>query len=591
VVQGARKGFVIAIRGFGSDLPPGIGESAVSTNFDGVYNFRAEAGTFGYYDLERVEVLRGPQGTLYGRNATGGVVNVITKDPTDEVGGYGTVEVGSDKLLRLEGAVNVPVNDDVAARLAFVSIDRDGFISNGMDDAQGSAARAKVRYQPAEDVKMVFSAEMVKLGGNGPGSVLLEDFNDGEYYSDLVEYQSQNYDSYKFSANVEFAAGPGVVTFIPSYQYADGEVWGQMMVTEDIGKSLDPKDVKQTSAELRYSAQADSDIQWVAGLYYYDLHNQNQNLAQGGGVNHDYTTAYAAFGQITYPVTDAFRMIAGARLSYDEKSYGVDSAIAAETDWTTFDWKAGLEMDLADDVLTYLTLASGHRPGGFNSMPGATSVTFDPEELVSAELGVKSRFMGGRMQVNSDVFYYDYSDFQVSDFYFPEGSFEPESQLLNVEAVTNYGAELETEIMLTVNTIATFSATYLHSRYDADFVLHDGPFFYNMNGEQMPHAPDWTLKGGLEHSFVLTDGAAITPNFTIRWTDDQYVAPLTNEEQFQESYTMVDANIRYVASSGDWSVNAYVKNATDEMVKNAYFVGEVMVGSPRQFGVVVNAKF
>jgi iron complex outermembrane receptor protein len=112
-----------------------------------------------------------------------------------------------------------------------------------------------------------------------------------------------------------------------------------------------------------------------------------------------------------------------------------------------------------------------------------------------------------------------------------------------------------------------------------------------MNGEQMPHAPDWTLKGGLEHSFVLTDGAAITPNFTIRWTDDQYVAPLTNEEQFQESYTMVDANIRYVASSGDWSVNAYVKNATDEMVKNAYFVGEVMVGSPRQFGVVVNAKF
>jgi iron complex outermembrane receptor protein len=191
--------------------------------------------------------------------------------------------------------------------------------------------------------------------------------------------------------------------------------------------------------------------------------------------------------------------------------------------------------------------------------------------------------------VNSDVFYYDYKDFQVSDFYLNDG--DPESLIMNVPEVTNYGAELETEVMLTMNTIASFSATYLHSRFDSDFVLHDFILPYNMNGEQMPHAPDWTLKGSLEHSFVLASGAAVIPSFTIRWTDDQYVAPLTLESRLQEAYTTVDANIRYNAPSGDWNVNAYVKNATDELTKNAYFVGEVMVGSPRQVGIVFNAKF
>ena len=155
VVQGAARGFVVAMRGVGSDLPPGVGESAVSTNFDGIYNFRAESGTLGFYDMNRIEVLRGPQGTLYGRNATGGVVNVISNDPVlGKYEGYGTVDVGNYDQLRVEGAANAPIGENVAARVSFASINRDGYLSNGTNDAVGSGMRAKLENQSFRKIQL-----------------------------------------------------------------------------------------------------------------------------------------------------------------------------------------------------------------------------------------------------------------------------------------------------------------------------------------------------------------------------------------------------------------------------------------------------
>jgi iron complex outermembrane recepter protein len=265
VVQRAARGYVVAIRGLGSDLPPGQGDSSVSTNFDGVYNYAAESGTLGYYDLERVEVLRGPQGTLYGRNATAGVVNVISREPSDILEGYGTIEMGNYSLLRMEGAVNVPLNDNFSARTTFVSINRDGFLSNGDDDAVGSSGRIKLRYKPNDNLKVVFSSEYTKLGGHGPGGS-----KDGFIAAYEVENNQISYKSYKFNANVEFTAGPGVFTFIPSYAYQDGTVIGWDGRSNSFQKSWDPMDTVTKSAELRYASKSDSEIKWIGGLYYYD---------------------------------------------------------------------------------------------------------------------------------------------------------------------------------------------------------------------------------------------------------------------------------------------------------------------------------
>jgi iron complex outermembrane receptor protein len=593
VVQGAARGSAIAIRGIGSDLPPGMGESSVSTNFNGVYNFRAEAGTLGYFDLERVEVLRGPQGTLYGRNATAGVVNVITKDPGERLEGYVSLEHGEYDLMRQEAAVNAPISENWATRVSFVNIDRAGFLSNGAQDAVGNSGRVKLRYKPGDKFKIVTSSEFTKLGGRGPGFVSAADYESGDAYnSTYSENTSQDYHSYKHSANIEFDAGPGVVTFIPAYQYGEGVVWGEMGM--GLEKSLDPEDVKQTSAELRYGSRSDASFKWVAGLYYYSLENRI-----AGGMNTetviDETTSSAAFGQITVPFTGNFRGIIGARAAKDEKSYdnpnlaGGPTPTTGEVDWTKYNWKAGLELDLREDIMSYLTVATGHRPGGFNTMNDGS--TFDPEELISYELGLKSRFLNNRLQVNGDAFYYDYTNFQLADFYFPVGSPFPQLDVTNVEEVTTYGAELEIEALITEQTLLSLSAAYLNSTYQSDFILHDGPVEVNMKDEPLPHAPEYSVKASLSHKFILSGGSKWTPRVSARWVDDQYVAPLTGENQLQEAHTIVDASLVWDSPDGKLSLNIYGRNLTDEATKTAYFANEYLVGSPRQIGALLTCRF
>lgn len=181
-VQGAASGSVIAIRGIGSDLPPGMGESAVSTNYDGVYNFRAEMGTRGFFDLERVEVLRGQQGTLYGRNAAAGAVNYITRDPQLRGGlsGNASVEFGNHSLMRGEFGVNVPLSDVFAMRISGASISRDGYLSDGYNDAQASGVRIKGLWQPGADTRLIAGFERIKLGGKGPGFIPQANWNNAD---------------------------------------------------------------------------------------------------------------------------------------------------------------------------------------------------------------------------------------------------------------------------------------------------------------------------------------------------------------------------------------------------------------------------
>ncbi|MGD9187100.1 MAG: TonB-dependent receptor [Desulfobacteraceae bacterium] len=595
VVQGAARGTSIAIRGIGSDLPPGMGESSVSTNFNGVYNFRAEAGTLGYYDLERVEVLRGPQGTLYGRNATAGVVNVVTKDPTELLEGYVSLEHGEYDLMRQEAAVNAPISDNWATRVSFVNIDRAGFLSNGAQDAVGSSGRVKLRYKPGDAFKVVLSSEYTKLGGRGPGFVSQEDYDSGDAYTSTYgENTSQDYKSYKHSANIEFDAGPGVVTFIPAYQWGAGEVWGEM--NNNLEKSWDPDNVDQMSAELRYGSKSDASVKWVAGLYYYSLTNTTRGDPEGMRPDTitDETTSYAAFGQVTVPFTESFRGIIGARGAKDEKSYDNPNLVGIPTtgdvDWTKYNWKAGLELDLVEDIMSYLTVATGHRPGGFNTMDDGS--TFDPEELISYELGVKSRFLNDRLQVNGDVFYYDYENFQLSDFYFVDPSdVFPTLEITNVEEVTTYGAELEIEALITEQTLLSLAGAYLNSTYQSDFVLHDGPTEVSMKDEPLPHAPEYTVKASLSHKFILSGGSKWTPRVSARWTDDQYVAPLTGENQLQEAHTIVDASLVWDSADGKLSLNFYGRNLTDEATKTAFFAGEYLVGSPRQLGALLTCRF
>lgn len=590
-VVGTARGATVSIRGLGFDLPPQVGEASVAMNFDGIYNFRSESGTYGYFDLARVEVLRGPQGTYYGRNATGGVVNVISNVPTQQFGASGTLEVGNYDKIRAEGSVNVPISADWAARAAFVTINRNGFLSNGQNDAVGTGARLRTLFKPSEDFSLLTTLEYSKLGGHGPGTSTATDYS---VSSDPSDYTSNYYLSYRIFTQMDARLGPGTLTFIPSYQYATGYNWSTGMGV--FAQSVDPKDAKQKSGDLRYVVTTAANLQWVTGLYFYDKNDVGDAF---GGTAYGTTRSYAGYANLTYPLTDTTRLIGGVRVSQDHKTYRLVDALGGETSGSdsrgTLDWKAGIEHDVTSQNLLYLTIATGHRPGGFNILADNTAPLttpgsfYKPESLLSYEIGSKNRFLEDKLQLNGAVFFYDYKDYQLADIYSFVGGLHAE--FINANAQIK-GAEAEMVWLPVRDLRLNLAGTYLDAKLTQDVTRTFGGttstvFF---NGDTLSHSPKFAARVGAEYEIPLTHGS-LTPRAAWRYTDKQYVNAVNNDANLQDAYTGSDASLTYKSEDGKWTVNAYVNNISDKQVKTFLAGPTPQVSDPRTWGVVFNAKF
>ncbi len=611
-------GSTINIRGLGQDLPIGVGESAVSTNFDGAYQMRSEANIFGYFDVDRIEVLRGPQGTLYGRNATGGVVNIIsTKPRTDKVEGYAALEFGNYKKMKTEAAVNVPLSDKFAGRLAFVSTKQNGYthdIEGGVESQEGMASRIQFRYVPNENAYLNLLYNYTQRTGRMGGEVGRTNWVKGNYDVNTYQYpysrtNKSKSNSSKISLTAEFPLGIGVVTVLPTYEKIKGRNssygLGRGATEPSLSEGGMPWNNETKTAELRYANKSDSDIMWVGGLYWTDTDEPVAPRTDGTTAFKWYNTK-AAFAQITNPFTDTFRLILGARYDIDKKGYE-DGRIVdpypskADFKFSYFDWKVGVEKDLAKDIMGYFTVASGHKPGGFAEQSG---IPFEMESAISAEVGLKSRFMDNRLQVNGDIFYYDYKNYQVVDSYweindeYPQGTMY--SNFFNAPKARNIGAELETMTLIGDATTLNLNLSYLNNKYTEDFYVHAATLtpgviipMSNQNGKTMPHSPEFTIKGAVDHTFSFSDGSTLKPSISYRWTDDQYIGFLTIQEYFQPAFAILDISVNYASAKG-WSLNFYGNNVLDEH----YATGAVpqrevtyFPGSPRTMGVTFNVRF
>lgn len=632
VVEATARGSAVSIRGLGFDLPPQVGENAVSMNFDGIYNVRSEAGTYGFFDMARIEVLRGPQGTLYGRNSTGGVVNVVSNNPSQQLEASGALEYGSYNLVRAEGAFNIPLSKDWAARAAFVTINRDGYLNNGHNDAVGTGARLKTLYKPDDDFSWLTSVEYSKIGGHGPAPANGTEFDaghplvgvdidaavQGTSYTgtpgiQLDDKASNYYRSYRVNMQIDAKVGPGVVTFIPAYQGATGyntTAEGSQTAASPaptLRRLDDPKSVIQRSAELRYASEADAKIIWVGGLYYYDLVNVGRSFYASDTALSDTTSktrSIAAFGQVTIPFTESFRGIAGVRESRDKKSYFDDTLLinappgfksSNEDSRSAFDWKVGLEKDLSKESMAYLTISTGHRPGGFNILAGSTAnVTpgnfYDPESLLSYEIGSKNRFLDNRLQINGGAFYYDYKKFQLADIY----ALAPvlSAEFLNANARI-YGGELEARALLGAGVQANVGVNYLNATLlesvKSGTTLPFLPPYVVQKGDKVSHSPDWTVNAGLEWAIRVGSKATLTPRAEYRYVGDQYVNTANNAADLQKAYSTGDLSLQFAPIDGNWNVNVYCKNVNDKVVKLFLAGTSPQVSAPRTYGIVFSA--
>ncbi|TPV60880.1 TonB-dependent receptor [Aestuariibacter sp. GS-14] len=648
-VQGIAQGAQVFIRGVGSQVDPAFADPAVATLIDGVYTGRTESVQSGTYDISRIEVLRGPQGTLYGRNASGGSMNVITRDPElGDIEGYVTAQAGNFNLRRLEGAVNLPIGDEFAFRAAAFNSDRDGYISDGSMEDNSWGARVKMLYQPSDELRALLKYEISEFEGNAANTVPVQGWqgnltfppflgafapdgwavnddsnpweNDKYHPPGFMKRKSETL-SLDLSTDLDWAS----ISLLTAYSdhenlersshlfgITDPDVFFGCGTSECYLEGTGNATYKTT--ELRFNSPVDAPFVWMVGLYYLssqgDIGGDGQELDLSDGT-YLYNQAFAPsktkaiFGQATYPVSDQLRLTAGLRLSNDtrETAYELFSPAgdlvdtqAQSTEDDSVTWKLGIEFDLSKDQLLYAHAASGFKQGGVNTTIPIT--VFAAEELISYEIGSKNTLLNNNMQLNAAVFYYDYKNYHVPSLQSipvaDTGEVSVFPYTLNAGDSTIYGAEVTLEWLVSDSGKITSSATTLQTEY-GETELPVNPFVaggpYQLEGREMVNAPSFTAMFGYEHNWEFKEGilfASVTTNYSSDYfTSLEYYLPGAH----QDSFTRTDASIRY-ESFDDWSLGLWVRNIEDEAQTTYVFPAyRRFITAPRTVGVNVNYRF
>ena len=568
------------IRGIGQPQGAANSQPAVAVNLNGVYWSR-EMGITPLFDLERVEVLPGPQGTLWGRNAAGGAINFVTRRPEQEFGGEVGLELGDHELIHATGILNVPVNDSFALRLAVDSNQHDGYMTNDAFDKDDLAYRLSALYE--NDALSLFLLGMhVDNGGIGNQSVLYNEaglpgpfnptpsdpynqtFSTAALYQDSVTDVVQAQLDYRFGDDLTLTYQPGYVKF-------DGDKNQQFMGNNPsrIAPSVD-----QTTHELRLANGPEGRWRWVGGLYSHRADHGfdvtvGTALPAPVGVNRftNRLTSWAAFGEATFSATGALRFTLGGRYSNDRfegtfygttppRSAANPLVSSADVESDSTDWKVGAELDLRDsETLLYATIQTGYLMGGYVQDGGI----FDPEELVAYTVGAKNRFFDGRLQLNGEAFYYDYEDYQLT---YVQGTFFAAQNAPS--EVT--GVQLDFAALVTDADTLTLTATWQDATILDERLFPRNGVPTSIDGFELPNAPELTLTAGWEHEWRLGSAGALVGRAQSYYNSGYWMVFTHDTNTRQESYTNSSASLTYETASERWSVGLWVRNIEDDAV-------------------------
>jgi iron complex outermembrane recepter protein len=500
----------IFIRGIGDYSANGFAQTGVAFNVDGVYVARAEGTSTDFYDLERIEVLKGPQGTLYGRNTTGGAINLVTRRPQFEREAYVIGELGSHSLRRFEGALNQPLTDTVAVRGAIQVVDRDGYLSDGYDDQESQSGRLRLLWQPSASASLLLNAGLAHLGGKGGGGAVLPRQGDpwlgpsspqvnafldrqsvfgvpgaGVFLADLKDDGFVDSDFRNLGAELDWDLGPVALTLLPAFRSVDSHyrTYGYGYFAEQGDRS------SETTVEARLSHDGEW-LRWVGGMYSF-FEDEKLRIEVNLGdpfIDHLRITvptldnqSWATFAEATLLLHPRLRLIAGLRYTNDHRStdgffdYLTTAPILPQRDFAfsgkisndAVTWKTGLEYDLAPRSLLFFTVATGFKSGGFFQARATPQFpnTFKPETLLAYELGSRNRFFDDRLQLNLGAFYWNYHDQQVSHLGVDaDGNLNFVTD--NAGQATLYGGTADLVSAFTRADTFRLGVEYVHSEYD-----------------------------------------------------------------------------------------------------------------------------
>lgn len=620
------------IRGIGAANDDVSSDSGVGVYVDDIYMARTSSSNLALYDLERIEVLRGPQGTLYGRNTAGGSINVITTKPSDIFESRVGLDVGSEGILNAKAYVSGPlVEGKLFAKASFASFNRDGIMVNLYDGVKGNkidtlTGRVGLTYVASDRVEFLFTydQERTRPGPNlkslGPedGFENLGTLPSGpQPASDPVRSANVNnsaaekFDTSGVMArmNVDFDAT--TLSVIGGYRESE------TFYNEDFDRTPDDnlnevhfEDANWGSLEVRLSSNpdgslsADGRLNWTAGLYYFgedsdktlDFNSTTlpfilcnfvfppfvcEGTPPGTFTSINYvqdikTTAYAAFGQATYDLTDQFSLTAGLRYTNEEKDFValgyVDGPLQppfnpileenidceGNKDFSNLSGKLALDYAFSDNGIVYASFSQGYRSGGFNGQAPNNEEAcggFDEETANSFEVGMKADWADHRIRTNVSLFYTDYSDLQVTIIPTPGGT--PTTTNAADSKIT--GAEIEFQALLTDNFSLHGNAAFLDATYQ-DFETYEQGELVDKSGDRIAEVPDMTWNLGFLYQYPFSSGAQLSFRGDYYWEDETKIAEVSLPQ-----WSTTDFILSYRPPSNNWMLSAWLRNAFDEL--------------------------
>jgi iron complex outermembrane receptor protein len=705
--QGASYGPSLgaSIRGIGQfDFNPAL-EPGVGIYVDDVYFATLTGSILDLLDLDRIEILRGPQGTLAGRNSIGGAVKLYSRKPTGE-GGYVSGTFGSRERVDFRGSADFEITENLYARLSGVSKEQNGYVQirdYGCDhpgsglpvlanpnkdcvlgyggEVNYTAMRGQLRWIASDSVEVGFAVDYTRDDRNAAGAVLVEatsavnpntqpiqgvtSFSPADFVPPKGSYY--NYASYYNPAGTfTYLSGgsAGTTVAVPEMR-ADGRVdyegWG---TSANVDWTIsDRLSLKSITAYREYNSYFSNDNDWSPlssslGYGHLSFHSVSQELRLNGAFLDDDRLEYtlgafymdqrsiyqttqdlrysattltqfrgndpvnadttALFAHVSFAATDKLTLIGGLRYTDEHKDYtfrrrtfdgqmhpslGLIDGVKTNYDGDKFDYRANITYQWTDDVMTYVQYATGFKGGGVSPRPfnAAQAVPFDPEELESYEVGIKSDLFDRMLRLNASVFFSEYTDMHLSLSNCPQyGVGLPCAVIANAGDAEIKGVEVEA-ILRPIDGL-TIDASYSYLDFKYTYINPDaggptrptGPQY----GMRPAYMPETKWSAGIQYEFVLGSLGTLTPRVDVSYQGDVYTNGTNRPTNLIESYTLTNARLTWRTADELWETSLEVTNVTDEYYFLTRFdqytitgISDGQPGRPREWALTVKRKF
>ncbi len=621
----------IYIRGVGSNNVFAGSDASSTVHMDGIYLARPASYFNSFLDVERIEVLRGPQGTLYGRNSVGGTINVISRKPDQDLRGKLDAGYGNYNQRQVSAYLSGPVGETLAASIAGLYTAHDAYVKNinplgnNIDDDDTKAVRGQLRWTPSAKADIILRADYLHQDSAIMSYSKLLELRGGASLSDTVigDYRkiannvphASRREGWGIGAeaNIELSSNLNLKS-LTSYRESDFAASFDTDASDfALNRTILHEMQSQTSQEFNLTGKFDR-LSFVLGAYYFtetiDYPLQVQAIATNTetfSAPHVHTKNWAGFGQASFAFTDTLTATAGLRYSKEDKDFtqtravrNITTLVASSTqnyeregNYSAWTPKFGLEWRPQDGLLAYVTASRGFKSGGFiNSSPNPAQ-GFGPEYLWSYEGGLKTNWFDRRLQVNLSLFYYDYTDLQVNFFIVPG-----QTDIRNAANARIKGAEVELRAVPVDGLTIDANLSLLDGVY-RDFTSaprRNTALSFDASGQDLSATPNYAFNLAVEKT--LPELAGWQPSLRVEgsWNGRRYFTPENTLLESQGPYFLLNGSLIVRSPDDRFSFSLWGRNLTDReyVTGTASFAAARVagrVGNPRTYGLRVDYSF